>query len=227
MFPPNPLAIRHFSAKGGDGQRFAVASTRGGSHLADAGCGRSGSDPLSHTCYPSPTLRSGPSQAGSRLSQHRQGNADCVTAAKFSFESGWFAVESKAIKTLTRGSQKCRNQSFLSPFLPHRWPDACRTRHRAALPVRRQVPLSLTGWTRTCWRAPLWAGWQALPLAASSWACRPAPRATDLIPACGQGHPENHGVARAACPADPVLHFCPHPGSTAATFGGKTCSRRS
>jgi hypothetical protein len=58
---------------------------------------------------------------------------------------------------------------------------------------------------------PHWAVWQALPPAGSSWACRPANRATDLIRAFGRVAP-NHGVARASRPVGPVLHFAHWPG---------------
>jgi hypothetical protein len=228
MIPPKSLVFRHFSAKVRCPGTLAVASTRAGGHLYSAGFGPKGSGPFSHTCYPSPTLRSGPSQAGSHLSEHRRSNADCVTVAKLSFETAGFAVKSEPIKTLTRGSQKCRNQSSSLFFLPHRWQVACRTLRPVALQVRRLAPLSLTGWTKTCWPAQRWAALPVSRPAGLSWACRPARRATDLIPAFGRVHLENHGVARAIRPAGPVLHFCP--GLTSAPAGstrGKPCSRRS
>jgi hypothetical protein len=222
MNPPNPLAFRHSSAQHPHGLNFAFAPTHPDGQSDRAGRRLPWSGSCSHTCYPSPILRSGPSQTGSQIFCNRRGNADCVTETNFPFESLWFAVDSAAIKTPTRGSKKCRNQLSSLPFSPFRFRPACRTRHRAGLPVPQLAPLSRMRWTKTWSQALPLAALPVLPVAASNWACRPASRATDLDRAFGRST-TIQGVARANRPGSPFAFCAPLPGPTK----GEPCSRRS
>lgn len=188
MFPPNTLAFRHFSARQQVGGRYAVASNRSARQSWGAGYSLPWQRPSSPTSYPSLPLRSGPSQAGPCPFDDRQSNADCVTDARFCFESRWFGVVSHLIKTNNRGSIKCASHLSFSLFLPRRWQAACRTRRPAGLQGLQRVLWLLMQPKATSLPAPSSAAWPVLPLAASKLACRPANRATDLTPACGQGH---------------------------------------
>jgi hypothetical protein len=156
---------------------IAFAMVSAARHCRFAGHWQSGHGTRSLRCYPSPTLRSGPSQAGPILmcgSGH-----DCVGPYRNCFQIRDVAVESSAITTNQRGSIPCVSRLSSSLFSQRPWPAACRTRRRAAWPARLLARLSLTLWTKTCWPAPHLAGWPDLRPVASSWACRPATRATE------------------------------------------------
>lgn len=106
--------------------------------------------------------------------------ASCARACVFRFASLLETVESVRRTTNKRGSSKCGNLSFLSPFSPCRWPAACRTLRRAVWLALRGVLLSLTLPATTPSPVRSSAALQGLRLAASTSACRPA---TDLIAA--------------------------------------------
>lgn len=202
MFPPNPLSFRHFPAKRCSRTQNVFAPTRPHRQSATVGACRPWQAPQSHTCYPSPSMRSGPSLAGSHSSCNRRVNADPVNGGSFPFKSASFALNSRAIKTTTRGSKPCRNRLSSSRFSPFRSRPACRTRHRAASPARLPVPLSPTRWMKIWSPALPWARLPVRQPAASKSVCRPASRATDLIAA--EGRPIlNYGVVRGECPAGP------------------------
>ncbi len=156
-----------------------------------------------------PSLRSGPSQAGPTPCAGRTG-ADCVSPVKICFEIRDIAVESAAITTNQRGSLPCASRLSFLPFSPCRWPVACRTPHRAVLRVPLRVPLWPTLSMKTSSRVPPSVALPALPLAGSSWACRPATRATDpqLDPAAfGQTKPSAR-TTRADRPGGPLRFAC-------------------
>ncbi len=202
MFPPNPLSFRHFSATPRQPAQNGFAPTRPHRQSGAVGVCLPWQPPQSHTCYPSPSMRSGPSLAGSHSSCNRRLNADGVNGAHFPFESASFALDSRAIKTTTRGSKPCRNRLSSSLFSPFRSRPACRTRRRAALPAPLLVPLSPMRWMKTWSPAQPWARLPVRQPAASNSACRPASRATDLITAEGRSI-LNFGVVRAECPGGP------------------------
>lgn len=130
-------------------------------------------------CYPSPSLRSGPSQVGPSL-VGAQGSADCVSRFKYCFEIRDIAIESAAITTNIRGSIQCVSRLSSLPFFPRHLQAVCRIPHRAALlvpPLVRWLPMR---WTKTCSPVRRLAALQVLRPAVSNWACRPATRATDL-----------------------------------------------
>lgn len=187
MFPPNILAFRHSSARPQSGERDAVAPNRSARQSWPTGSSLPWQGPFSLTSYPSLLLRSGPSQAGPRPFDDRQSNADCVTDAKFCFESRWFGVVSHLIKTNKRGSTKCASHLSFSLFLPRRWQAACRTLRPAGLQGLQQVLWSPMQPKATSLQALSSAVLPVRRPVASKWACRPASRATDLIPACGRG----------------------------------------
>jgi hypothetical protein len=151
--------------------------------------------------YPSPSLRSGPSQAGPTSS-----------VVGWAADWSWFrkrleirdvAVESGAITTTQRGSTTCGSRLSSSLFLPRPLPAACRILHRAGLPAllpAHWLPMRLT---KTCWRVRPLAASPVLPPAGSSWACRPAIPATDQT-ACGRFN-SNTGATRADRPGGPFL----------------------
>ena len=106
--------------------------------------------------------------------------ASCARACVFRFASLPETVESAHRTTSKRGSSKCGNLSYLSPFSPCRWLAVCKTRRRAGwqgLRLARLLPMSPTT-TRSRVRSS--AALRALRPAASTSACRPA---TDLIAA--------------------------------------------
>ena len=174
---PTPQSFWHGFAQRLGGVCIAFAMVSAARHCLFACHWQSGHGARTQRCYPSPTLRSGPSQAGPIL-MGGSGD-DCVGRQKNCFQIRAVAVESSAITTKQRGSTPCASRLSSSLFSLRPWPAACRTRRRAAWPVRRLARLSLTRWTKTCWPAPLLAGWPDLPPVASSWACRPATRATE------------------------------------------------
>ena len=106
--------------------------------------------------------------------------ASCTRACFFQFASLLETVESVHRTTTKRGSSKCGNLSFLSPFSPCRWPAVCKTQRRAVWLALRGVLLSLTLPATTPSPAQSSAALRALQPAASTSACRPA---TDLIAA--------------------------------------------
>jgi hypothetical protein len=179
MNSPTQPTIWHRFAQGRDGFFMAFAIVSAARHCFRAGQRQPSQDLRSQRCYPSPSLRSGPSQAGPFLV--RGGGHVCASGMRNCFEMPAIAVESAAITTNLRGSTKCRSRLSSSLSFPRPWPVACRTRRRAAWPVRPLALWSPMLWTRTCSQGPLWAGWLALPPVASRSACRPATRATDRL----------------------------------------------
>jgi len=135
-------------------------------------------------CYPFPTLW--PDSFGVRPFFGAGGLpvwrlvASCVRARFFGFASLRETVDSAQRTTIKRGSSKCGNPLFLSPFSPCRWLAVCKTRLRAGWQVLRLALQSLMSLTTMPSPALSLAALQALQPAASIWACRPA---TDLIAA--------------------------------------------
>ena len=185
MNSPTPLPIRHGFAQGRGGAFTAFAMASAAVHCFRAGLRQPSHDLRSQRCYPSPSLRSGPSQAGPFLV--RMVISLCANGIRNCFEIPAIAVESAAITTNLRGSTKCRSRLSSSLFFPRPWPVACRTPRRAAWPVRQLAHLSPMRWTKTCWPVRRLAAWLALPPVASRSACRPATRATDVT-AFGRVH---------------------------------------
>ena len=179
MNSPMPQPFWRAFAQGCAGVFITFAMVASAIHCFRVGLRQSSHDLRSLRCYPSPSLRSGPSQAGPIL-MFGPCNAGCVTGVKNRFQIRDLAVESGAITTNLRGSSKCRSRLSSSPFFPPRWPVACRTLHRAVWQVRPQAPLSRTRPRMTCLPVRLSAVLPVSQPVASSWACRPATRATDL-----------------------------------------------
>jgi hypothetical protein len=180
MNSPRSLLIWQAFAQGLGDVFTAFAMQSAARHCFCAGHRQLGHDLRSHRCYPSPSLRSGPSQAGPTLVCQGTDH-DCARRIKNCFESRDIAVESAAITTNKRGSFPCASRLSSSLFSRRPWRAACRTPHRAVWPVpsrARQLPMHSM---KTSSRAPLWAGWLVQPPVASSWACRPAPRATEPL----------------------------------------------
>jgi hypothetical protein len=168
-FAETPLVVRG---------AFAMSETA--RHCFCAGRGQHSYGARNYSSTLTPSLRSGPSQAGPTPCARQKG-ADCVSAVKIRFEICDIAVESAAITTNQRGSLPCANRLSFSPFFPLRWPVACRTLHRVVWPVPPRAPLLPTRSMKTSSRVPPSV---ALPVprhAASNWACRPATRATDPL----------------------------------------------
>lgn len=205
MFSPSFPSAWRLSAGRIFAAQLAIAATRalGQSHFAGRRLPWQG--PQTTTCYPSLSLRSGPSLTGSRLLfiglKTRQSGADAAGAGNFPFESAEFPLKSVAIKNATRGSTLCANPLSSSLFSLFRFRPACRTQPRAASPVRRLARLSPMRWMKTWSLVQRLAVSPVQHLAASRSACRPA---TDLIPAYGQGVSLNHGVVRTSRPGGPI-----------------------
>lgn len=184
MFPRKPLASWQLFAQAFGWGETGFAPTAGlrndqpvlGALLAPQ-C-------LGQDCYPFPTLW--PDSDGVRPFFSAAAAplwrlvASCARVCFFQFASLLETVESVRRTTNKRGSSKCGNPFFLSPFSPCRWLAVCKTRLRAgwqglpwALPLRTQLAASLSPVRSS-------AALQALQPAASRSACRPA---TDLIAA--------------------------------------------
>lgn len=206
MKTPTLLRFWQAFAQAGIGvfKAFAIAGIPG--HCFLAGHRQLGHDLRTTRCYPSPSLRSGPSQAGPTLpgSRVERGlGAGCASWMKNCFEIRDIAVESGAITTNQRGSLTCASRLSFSLFSPRRWPVACRILHRAVLPVPLQARWSPMRWMKTWSPAPQSVVWPVSQPAASSLACRPATRATDLA-AFGRALPTPRTI-RADRPGGPFL----------------------
>ena len=184
MNPRNPLASWQQFAQAFGQREIGFAPTSG---LGDHGL-VFGSLPapqcVKQDCYPFPTLW--PDSDGVRpffvsfAAPLWRLVASCAKPRFFRFASLGDSVESAHRTTSKRGSSKCGNLSFLSPFSPCRWLVVCKTRLRAGwqgLRLARLLPMSQTT-TRSLVRSS--AALQVLQPAASTSVCRPA---TDLIAA--------------------------------------------
>ncbi|KAF0116104.1 MAG: hypothetical protein FD150_589 [Rhodobacteraceae bacterium] len=180
MISPRPKAFWRAFAQGCAGGFIGFAMVASSRHSLGAGLRRSSRGLRSLRCYPSPSLRSGPSQAGPILVRGSE-NADRVSRARNCFQIRDIAVESAAITTNLRGRSKCRSRLSSSPFFPLLWPVACRTPRPAAWQVRPLARWSLTRWMKTCLQVPPSAALRALQPAVSSSACRAATRATEPL----------------------------------------------
>ncbi len=184
MNPRKPLASWQLFAQAFGRRETGFAQTLGlrddrcvlGALLAPQGFGQD--------CYPFPTLW--PDSFGVRpffvsaSAPLWRLVASCARACVFQFASLLDSVESVHRTTNKRGSSKCGNLSYSSPFSPCRWLAACKTRRRAGWQgLRRVRPLPMSPTTmRSLVRSS--AALQVLQPAASTSACRPA---TDLIAA--------------------------------------------
>lgn len=139
---------------------------------------------LGQDCYPFPTLW--PDSFGVRpffvsaAAPLWRLVASCARAGVFQFASRLETGESVRRTTNKRGSSKCGNLSFFSPFSPCRWLAVCKTRPRAGwqgLRLARLLPMSPTTMRS---RVRSSAALRVQQPAASTSACRPA---TDLIAA--------------------------------------------
>lgn len=147
--------------------------------------------PIFHSSTTSPTYWSGVSTAGPtpfakrdlQIGQVLANARACVAEPRFfPFPAKADGLSSRAIKTLIRGSKSsCSRKTQSSPFFwPPALPVACPPRKSVALPVPSSARLSLMQPTKTWSLVQPLARLLARPLVASNWACRPAPRATDL-----------------------------------------------
>jgi hypothetical protein len=178
---------------------FAMAGAA--RHCFKVGQGEHSCSRRNYSNTPTPSLRSGPSQAGPFPFAGR--GADCVRGVKFCFEIADIAVESAAITTNHRGSHPCASRLSFSHFSLRRWPVACRTPRRAGLRVPLRAPSLPMPPRVTCLPVPSSAALQALRPAASNLACRPVTRATDLA-AFGRFLPTARTI-RANRPGGPLL----------------------
>ena len=203
MISPIVAQIWHASAYTEIGDVESVETQGLARHCFLAGHRRSRLGLRSKWRIPSPSLRSGPSLAGPTLCPG-QAVACCADGMKNCLEMRDVAVESAAITTTIRGSSPCGNRLSSLPFCPPRLPVACRTPRRAVWLVRRPGLSSPTPRKAMSLPARLSAGWRALQPAASSWACRPATRATDRLNdrAFGRAEPLSRTI-RASRPGGP------------------------
>ncbi len=179
ILPTAPQIWRSF-AQGCAGVSEEFAMVANARHCFNAGLRPNRCSLRSLRCYPSPSLRSGPSQAGPIL-MCDPCNRVRARSVKNRFQICDIAVESHAITTDSRGSTKCRSRLSSSLYSPCRWPVACRTPHRAVWLARLRARWSPMLWMKTCWQAPRLVVWPVLPPVASSLVCRPATAATDRL----------------------------------------------
>ena len=197
---PTPIPFWQGSAQACAGVFSPFAMRASWRHCFHAGQGQPCQGLCRLRCYPSPSLRSGPSQAGPTLPGW-QVVADCASGVKICFEIRGIAVDSNAITTTLRGSIPCASRFSSSSFFPCPWPVACRTPHRAVSPVRRRAPLSPMRPTATCLLARSLAVSPGLQPAVSRSACRLVTRATDTA---AFGRTElTHRTIRATRPGGP------------------------
>jgi hypothetical protein len=191
MNSPTPHRFWHAFAQGCAGVLIGIAMVALPIHCFRVGLRPSSHDLRSLRCYPSPSLRSGPSQAGPILMFGPCKSGPCKSGRRADLKNRFqirdLAVESDPITTNLRGSSKCRSRLSSSPFLPCRWPVACKTPRRAVRQGRQQGFWSPMRPMETCLPARSSVALQVSPPVASSWACRPATRATDLT-AFGRVH---------------------------------------
>jgi hypothetical protein len=214
MILPTPGPVRQAFAQGVGGPAIAFAMQLLLGDPCSAGRNRLSFSSQKPRTYPSPSLRSGPSQAGP--TPFRISVISVSGWLRYRLEIRDFSVESGTITTTQRGSTTCGSRLSSSLFSPRPWPAACRIRLRAGLPARPQARLSPMRWTKTCSQAQHLAALQVLPPAGSSWACRPATPATELT-ACGRSK-----TPRKAIRADRPGGLC-----ISAPEGEPRCSRRS
>ncbi len=200
MNSPMPHPFWRAFAQGCAGVFISIAMVELPLHCFLVGLRQSSHDLRSLRCYPSPSLRSGPSQAGPIL-MFGSCKSGHWTELRNRFQIRELAVESGSITTNLRGSSKCRSRLSSSPFFPRRSPVACRTLRLAAWLVRPQAPWSPTRLMKTCWPGPHLAVLPVSQPAVSSWACRPATRATDVT-AFGRVHTDTRTI-RADRPGGP------------------------
>ena len=205
MNSPTPSLVWQGSAQARADVLVAFAMKMAARHCFRASQGQPGHDLRSQCCYPSPSLRSGPSQAGPILFGGVAPSLirAATSGSKICFEMRDIAVESAAITTNSRGSTLCASRLSSSPFFPRPWPAACRTPRRAAWPVQRQALSSPMRPTATCLPAPSSAALPVSRPAASRSACRPVTRATDTA-ACGRSAPHSRTI-RASRPGGPFF----------------------
>ena len=196
---PMRLSIRHGFAQGCASVFAAFAKVASARHCFRAGLRHPGQDLRSQRCYPSPSLRSGPSQAGPFLCRGKA--ADPAGCARNCFEIRDIAVKSAAITTNLRGSLPCASPLSSSLFFPPPLPAVCRTLRRAGWPVPLQAPSSPMPPKGTCSPGPSLAGSRGSHPAASRSACRPVTRATDPA-AFGRVQPPTRTI-RARRPGGP------------------------
>ena len=180
MISPRPQTFWRAFAQGFAGVFISFAMVASPRHASPAGRRQPSHGLRSLRCYPSPSLRSGPSQAGPIL-MFGSCNSACAGNSRNRFQICDTAVKSGAITTTLRGSTKCRSRFSSSVSFPPSWPVACRILRRAAWPARLRALWSQMLWTKTC--LPLQPS-AVLPVsrpAGSSWACRAA--TTDTKPA--------------------------------------------
>jgi hypothetical protein len=178
MNSPTPFAFRQAFAQDRFGTLIAFAMQPSRGNCFRAGHGRQRPGRHSPRCYPSPSLRSGPSQAGPlplpteapSLAEH----------GRKCFETLDSAVESGTITTSVRGRSPCGSRLSSSCFLPLSFRAACRILRPAGSPVQQRARLSPTRWTATWQPGPPLAVWPVSPPAGSNWACSPAPLADRL-----------------------------------------------
>jgi hypothetical protein len=214
MISLTPKPVWQGFAKGRGGVLNKFAMRLDGPHCFHAGHWQPSHDLRSHFNTPSPSRRSGPSQAGP-IFTGRRCSADCVNPARFCFASRRVAIESVAITTNQRGSSQCANSLSCSPFFSFRWQVACKTPHRAAWPVLLRGPSWPTRWTKTWSPVPRLAVLPVRPPVASNWACRPAGRPTDLTVAFGRAKPPSRTI-RASRPGG-LFAFCATRGTICST----------
>jgi hypothetical protein len=199
MILPMPPAIRQAFAQGRGSVLIAFAMYAFLRNCFSVGLTHRSFGLPCPSCYPSPSLRSGPSQAGPV--PLRRGRTGFGRRTRNRFEIRDIPVEFGTITTNQRGSTKCGSRLSSLLFFPRRWPAACRTLHRAGLRVPLAAHSSRMRLTKTCWPVPPLAAWPVLPPAESSSACRPAALATDLT-ACGRAGTDFRTI-RAARPGGP------------------------
>lgn len=175
MNPRKPLSSWQLFAQGPGLAKSGFAPTRFSLHDGEVG-GSSPCVPAPH-CYPLHTTWPSPEGVGPffvfprKLDRNARTVADLSGKAprghgNFAFASGVDALESRSRTTIIRGRHSCGNSS-LSFSSPSRWPAACKTPARVALPAWSLALSLLMPPTAMSSTARLSAGLRALRLARS------------------------------------------------------------
>lgn len=155
MKPPAPLQKRQGFAHLSLRRQIPFAQRAVVGDTLQSGLAAATLNPISLNCYPSPIIWPGPAWirpffVRAAVAGAAQFPAHVDNSQQIGFAFGAKVAMLRAIKTRTRGKNRCRSNHFsLSERPPCLWQVACKTRRHAALAVPLQVSPLRMHWTKT------------------------------------------------------------------------------